>query len=205
MIGASAVPSGSEVLVGLWRGAQDMALVSDTREQWIAVIDDYLTVAEMICGGGCRQGYSAVLLLLCAIDAMGNGLLAEKPRKWCRLDVLAESPFDVKLTGDQIQNLTEWYRHLLVHTGTMAVGVDLVSERQGAPFDFDAKTALTRIRVPVLYEAVKRAWKQCDKTSFKLRSQSMAMPDLSASLTIATQPASGVVTVDRVQPTREEP
>ena len=53
-----------------------MAIESDARTQSIKVIDDYLAVAKMLCDDPkLPWGYSAALLLLCAIDAMGNGLL----------------------------------------------------------------------------------------------------------------------------------
>jgi hypothetical protein len=162
-----------------------LSLVSDPKEQWIQAIGEYLTIAgTCVPPSGDVRGYSATLLLLCAIDAIGNGLLSPVHRKWCRLDVLADpgGPFGLPLNKDQIDNLTHWYRNLLVHTGTMAPGSFLDPARQGAPFDFDANDALRLIRVPVLYEVVKRAWDQCDKTGFTLPPQSMAMPDISVPL-----------------------
>ena len=57
-----------------------MPLVRDPKDQWIEIVEDYLTTAKMLtdmkrADGSIPKGYSATLLLLCATDAIGHGLL----------------------------------------------------------------------------------------------------------------------------------
>ena len=103
-----------------------MAVEKSRQEQAIGVINEYLTAAD-ICiknerSGSGVLGYPAALLLLCSVDALGQGVLP-KTQELTRLDVLADPLFDSVLTVDQARQLKNWYRHLLTHTGTMAVGV----------------------------------------------------------------------------------
>lgn len=56
----------------------------EPKDQWVALIEDYLSLArrcirEKRADGAIPHGYSVALLLLCAIDAMGHGLLPVTP------------------------------------------------------------------------------------------------------------------------------
>lgn len=103
--------------------------MSNSKDQWIQVIEQYLTAAkecldlhfEMNTSRPSRchmLGYSATLLLLCATDAIGNGLLPPTYRRngrpvYTRLDVLMHHPpFDPNLNLDctKVGNLVRWYR-----------------------------------------------------------------------------------------------
>lgn len=63
------------------------------------------------------------------------------------------------LNDDKIKGRTHWYRDYRVHTATLPPNVFLKPETQGQPFDFDKNQGLTLIRVPVLYDVVKDAWR----------------------------------------------
>lgn len=152
-----------------WRH-KAVANATSPKDQWIQVIEEYLTTAEWCIdtskGAGIR-GYSATLLLLCVTDAMGHGLLPDNGRS-TRLDVLMYPPFDpaLNLNASKVGNLVSWYRNMLAHTGTMSPNVFLEPDEQGVPFSFDGNDALNVIRVPVLYQAVKAAWEGRDKSIF---------------------------------------
>ena len=143
-------------------------MVNNLKDLSEAVIEEYLISVETCLDKRRKRGllgYPATLLLLCTIDAMGHGLLPANGQK-TRLDVLTQSPFNLKLTPTQVDNLTSWYRHLLAHTATMAPNAFLLPDTQGQPFDFDTSGALTVIRVPVLYKVVKAAWESRNKSAF---------------------------------------
>jgi hypothetical protein len=150
-----------------------MAKEKSRQEQAIGVIEEYLTAAEMCIkttkADGRILGYPAVLLLLSATDAIGHGVLPYNQDK-TRLDVLATKHFGSALTSSQATQVTNWYRHLLAHTGTMMTDVYLVPDAQGEAFDFDDSGAPVLIRVGKLHEIVSRAWTQVDKTAFSPRS-----------------------------------
>lgn len=146
-----------------------MAAEKSLREQAIGVIDEYLRAAD-ICiktakPGGGILGYPAVLLLLCATDAIGHGVLPSN-EEFTRLDVLADPLFGPALLPDQVKKVKNWYRHLLAHTGTMALGVHLEPDAHGLPFEFDTTGAPVLIRVGKLHEIVSKAWGQVNKATF---------------------------------------
>ena len=160
-----------------------MAAEKSLREQAIGVIDEYLRAAD-ICiktakPGGGILGYPAALLLLCATDAIGHGVLSDN-REFTRLDVLADPLFGRALTLDQARQVKKWYRHLLAHTGTMALGVHLEPDGQGPPFEFDTTGAPVLIRVGNLHEIVSNAWRQVNKATFNPPSASGTQPDPAA-------------------------
>jgi hypothetical protein len=133
------------------------------------VIEEYLISAKACLDKRRKRGllgYPATLILLCTIDAMGHGLLSPIKNRDTRLDVLQQPPFNRNLTNAQVDNLTNWYRHLLAHTATMAPNAFLTPDAQGEPFDFDTSGALTVIRVPVLYKVVKAAWEGRNESAF---------------------------------------
>lgn len=153
------------------------------KQQWIQVVEEYLTAARECLGlhlevntsrpSRCHMlGYSVTLLLLCATDAIGHGLLPpickNGRRVNTRLDVLMQPPFDLNpnLDSTKVRKLTSWYRNMLAHTGTMSPNVFLEPAVQGEPFGFDNDDAPTLIRVPVLYEVIKAAWERRDKDVF---------------------------------------
>jgi hypothetical protein len=139
------------------------------REQAIGVIDEYLMAADIcikkVKPDGGVLGYPAALLLLCAVDAIGHGVLPPND-DFTRLDVLATENFGSVLTKDQAKQVKEWYRHLLAHTGTMAVGVHLEPGSDGEPFEFDNTGAPILIRVSKLYEITNSSWQRVVKATF---------------------------------------
>jgi hypothetical protein len=162
------------------------ARVSREKEQWTKAVEEYLTTAEWCVDpsqhGGSIMGFSATLLLRCAVDAMGHGLLAPINGKLTRLDVLLRPPFDLFLNLDdtKVSNLTVWYRHMLAHAGTMAPGAFLEPHTQGKPIDFNQDGQPHLIRVPVLCEVVKSAWARRDPSTFYQPSMNRAPPNAAA-------------------------
>jgi len=162
-----------------------MALpTSPQQQQSFVVIEEYLTTARMCIDkpkpGGGFLGYPATLLLLCVVDSIGNALLPPN-RQSTRLDILLQPPFSITpLTGDQVEDLTHWYRNSLAHTATLPANVVLDTQAHGQPFDFDTNHALTLIRVPVLYDVVLEAWNRQDKTAFTPGSVRRRPPDPAA-------------------------
>jgi hypothetical protein len=161
-----------------------VAIANNLKDLSVEIIEEYLTAAKACIDTrkteGGILGYPATLLLLCATDAIGHGLLPPDNQRNTRLDVLQQGPFSLGLSDTQITNLAHWYRHLLAHTGTMAPGAFLTPETQGKPFEFDMNGALTMIRVPVLYDAVKAAWDGRNKSAFNPPSLRKLPPDPSA-------------------------
>lgn len=160
-----------------------MAKERSPEQQAIGVIDEYLTAADMCIGtlkpDGGILGYPAVLLLLCATDAISHGVLPPS-RDFTRLDVLADPLFGPALAANQARQLKNWYRHLLAHTGTMAVGVHLEPDTQGQPFEFDASGAPVLIRVGKFREIVSSAWARVNKATFNPPTATGAQPNAAA-------------------------
>jgi hypothetical protein len=153
-----------------------MQLVSDPKDQWVEIVEDYLTTAKMLINmkradGSIPKGYSATLLLLCATDAIGHGLLPLDKSKSCRFDVLKCPPFNLPLTDDQIGILKEFFSHGLAHVGTTAPDVYLLPNDNpgGHPFVFDQNRMLTSIWVPSFYNVVKAAWDNRKKNVFNAK------------------------------------
>jgi hypothetical protein len=136
------------------------------------VMEDFLMAAG-ICvetrktyGG--ILGYPATLILLAVTDAIGHGL--DVGSGDTRLAVLQHPSFSEKLakfgqdlSSRHVKNLTQWYRHMLAHSGLIAPGVALTPEREGAPFGFTGEE-LTSIRVPVLYQLIRDVWGELKHT-----------------------------------------
>src|SRR5271167_4356741 len=117
-----------------------MTIAATQKEQWVQIVEDYLGLAQRCVDqrnpdGSIPHGYSATLLLLCATDAIGHGLLGPREDDACRLDVLMSLPFSLALNADQIRNLKEFFRNGLAHAGVMARQVYLSSDTTGLPFE----------------------------------------------------------------------
>ena len=136
------------------------------------VIEDFLTAAgtcvETRKADGGILGYPAALILLAVTDAIGHGLNVGSGDT--RLAVFQHPSFskrlrtfDQSLGKGQLKNLTQWYRHMLAHSGLIAPGVALTPEREGAPFGF-TNEELTFIRVPVLYQLIRDVWSELAPT-----------------------------------------
>jgi hypothetical protein len=152
-----------------------LTIAATPKDQWIQIVEDYLGLAQHCVDqqnpdGSIPHGYSATLLLLCATDAIGHGLL-DPSQDACRLDVLMCPPFSQTLNMAQIKNLKEFFRNGLAHAGVMAPQVYLRPEATGLPFNFDTNGVLTEIRVPVLNKIVQAGWRDRDPDAFhsKLR------------------------------------
>ncbi len=189
----------------------------EAKDQWILAIEEYLSTVSDYCldksrHGGRIKGYSAALLLLCAADAMGHGLLTPNGQ-FTRLDVLLDLPFDktvLQLDPPKIKSLTKLYRHKLVHTGMMMPNAFLRDE-QGAPFEFDENgvtpslvehnkrllngPTLRSIRVPALYDAVEAAWRARDPSIFYPPTESAPPPSAEWISSLNLMNASGVVSL----------
>lgn len=146
-----------------------MAIADNLKDLSVEVLCEYLAAAKMCTDtrkpSGGILGYPAAVLLLCAIDAIGHGLLPGNG-KFTRLDVLKGPPFNLDISDAQIDNLANWYRHSLVHAATIAPGAFLTPDTEGEPFDFDGNGAPIVVRVPVLYEIVRAAWEKLDASTF---------------------------------------
>ena len=149
-----------------------MAPPQTIKELGIAIIEDFLVATKMcvetrkVDGG--ILGYPATLLALSILDAIGHGLKVGSGHT--RLAVLRHSPFKEllaksghELSCGHVKNLTQWYRHMLAHSGLIAPGVALTPETDGAPFGFSGEE-LTLIRVPVFYQLVRDAWDELKDT-----------------------------------------
>jgi hypothetical protein len=127
------------------------------------VIEDYLEVALLAIDtkkpGGGIHGYSAALLLLCAVDAIGRGLGAAGGGK-ARLEVLNRTEFGQSLSVPEIDLLRDLYRNPLTHQARLGSDRAFMSpDADGAAFEFRAgKLAL--IRVPVLYRVVRDVFRR---------------------------------------------
>jgi hypothetical protein len=130
------------------------------------VIEECLIAAGMCVKArkpdGGILGYPATLLLLAVTDAIGHGLDVGSGNT--RLRVLKHPPFrellaksGQKLSCKHVDNLTQWYRHVLAHRGLIAPGVALTPETEGPPFGFTGNE-LCFIRVPAFRQLLQDAW-----------------------------------------------
>jgi hypothetical protein len=114
--------------------------------------------------GGCL-GYSATLLLLCIVDALGGYLALDKIN-----DIPKREPFRVfnhllfglTLTTDQIKRLEWWYRNGLANNASLPPGTCLTGE-EGQPFEFAVNGDPIKIRIFSFHRLVQGAWDQFDK------------------------------------------
>jgi hypothetical protein len=155
-----------------------MAIHPNTNSLTIEVIEEYLDIAKLCIAtkksDGGIYGYPATLLLFCVIDALGNCLISGKEP----FRVLKGAPFNCDLTDSQIKNLEQWYRNLLAHNGTIAAGTCLSPKEGSTPFEFASNKPIL-ICVKSLYDLVRTAWKQVDKTKLNVGLNSHANPKIS--------------------------
>ncbi|SPE17480.1 hypothetical protein SBA5_100078 [Candidatus Sulfotelmatomonas gaucii] len=132
----------------------------------VEAIEEYLAITKYCVetrkNGGGIYGYPATLLLFCVIDAIGNGKRAGKEP----FRILKEAPFNCRLNDAQIKTLETWYRNPLAHEGMIAPGVCLSPEESGDAFAVVGDEPV-QIRVKTLYNLVRAAWDQIDKSTLK--------------------------------------
>lgn len=146
-----------------------MAIHDEPAKLSVEVIEEYLSTVTMCLNhrkadGGCF-GYSATLLLFCAVDALGGYLALDKSNgipKGEPFQVLNHPLFGLTLTTDQIKRLEWWYRNGLAHNASLPPGTCLTGE-EGQPFDFAVNGDPINIRVFSFHRLVKGAWDQFDK------------------------------------------
>jgi hypothetical protein len=140
-----------------------MAYHLDPSTMVVEAVDEYLQMAE--CGinfqkpGGGILGYPSALLLLSVIDILGSYAVSTKEP----FMVLLQPCFGMPLTVRQVKQIETWYRNLLAHNGSIALGALLRPDDDGAPFELDQHGQPTILRVKPLFRAVKAAWERFDR------------------------------------------
>jgi len=174
-----------------------MSIVTNARDLSIEIIDEYLQAAraclETHKPDGGLLGYPAMLLLLCATDAMSHGQ-SQRSKPYTQLDVLNDPPLSLGLTKPQLGNLLKWFRDGLCHLALMVRNVTLLPDRNGLPFEFSRSDALVGVRVPVFFESVASAW-NARKPQFIPHTQGLPIANVQSPVLTSSQspPASGSV------------
>jgi hypothetical protein len=141
-----------------------MTIADNLKEHSAEVIEEYLTAAEWCINekkaNGGILGYPAMLLLFCATDAIGHGILPSRPGDDPRLEILIHPNFGLKLNDpdSQLKLLKKVYRNSLTHNGQLWRDAYMTPDIEGEPFDFSPDGTQTLIRVPVFCKVVKCGW-----------------------------------------------
>jgi hypothetical protein len=152
-----------------------MAQFQDYKSMFEQAVDEYLETAEWCLGERRRNkscfGYSATLLIFCAVEAMGRALIHNEVAKLGAVRkndfrMLAHEKLGVGLSSVQITNLAKWYRNNLAHTGVLIEGIGLSPEPAAYPFEFCPDNEPRKIYVRPFFEIVQRAWKEIDHEVF---------------------------------------
>jgi hypothetical protein len=99
-----------------------MAIQPSYYSQSIAIINEYLEAAGILIGKRKDDdgvyGYTALLIILCAVDAMGQ---PESPEKTSTKIGPILNKFEVEgLSAENINQIEHWYRNGLSHVGALA-------------------------------------------------------------------------------------
>jgi hypothetical protein len=98
-----------------------MAIEPSYDSQSIAIINEYLEAAGILIGkrkvDGGVYGYTALLIILCAVDAMGQPVSPEKTNT--KIGFILNK-FGVEgLSEENIKQVEHWYRNGLSHVGAL--------------------------------------------------------------------------------------
>jgi len=145
------------------------------KEMFEQAVDEYLETAEW-CLGERRHnkscfGYSATLLVFCAVEAMGRALVDNEIKKLGAVRkndfrMLAHEKLGLCLSSVQITNLAKWYRNNLAHTGVLIEGIGLSPKPEVYPFEFHSNHEPRKIYVRPFFEIVQRVWQKIDHGVF---------------------------------------
>jgi hypothetical protein len=170
-----------------------MAIHLNANSLTAEVIEEYLDIAKLCIAtkkqDGGIYGYPATLLLFCVIEALGRSLTAGKEP----FRVLNGTPFNCRLNNTQVKQLKQWYRNPLAHNGMIAPGVCLSPEERGDAFRFAADEPVL-IRVKSLYDLVRAAWEQVDRTTLHNIERLCTNPEIRNPLLVSGATASMPVT-----------
>jgi hypothetical protein len=143
------------------------------------VIDEYLRASQLCLedtkpDGGCL-GYTATLLLFCAVNALGSYLAGDKVEiqgKQHRITdgepfrVLNHACFGLSLSHHEIKQLESSYRNALAHNAMIEPAALLFAIDGVAPFEF--KSGAVWIRLLSFQNRVAEAWKVFPKGRIQL-------------------------------------
>ncbi|MCL4525954.1 MAG: hypothetical protein M1492_05585, partial [Gammaproteobacteria bacterium] len=91
-----------------------MAIHHDSNEQSKAIVEEYMQAVNILLGlrkgDDGVYGYTALLILLSIIDALGQ---SETKTRGANLDILKQTPFN--LPDEIVKQINMWYRNGLVH------------------------------------------------------------------------------------------
>ena len=154
-----------------------MAIHGNKRDLTIESVSECLDAADLLIKhrkvDNGMMGYAAVLLLFSVIDAIGHHL--DVGTGHTRLVALNSFQLEPRLEPQQICDITKWYRNSLVHNASIVPGVVLSPDDTGEVFEFViAKPVM--IRVPQLYELVRKAWTELDKADFNPLRHTITVP-----------------------------
>lgn len=171
-----------------------MAIEKDYYSQGRKIIEEYLEASNLLIEqqkeGGGAYGYTALLIMLCVIDAMGQSL---RPIPGTNFDILSDPLFnisdnDVKRIVDQIKC---WYRHGLSHVGAIPenIYIELGSIKED-PFLIDG-SEIKSIRLKSLRGKIISLWESRKNTfcSERINLKTVGFP--SGCAPFLTEPSSG--------------
>jgi len=171
-----------------------MAIHENKRDLTIESVSECLDAAKLLIdyrkADNSMMGYAAVLLLFSVIDAIGHHSNVGSGN--IRLAVLQSQSFGITPcpSDPQICAIKKWYRNSIVHAASIVPGVVLSPDDTGDVFEF-VKTKPVMIRVPQLYELVRRAWATLDKANFDPLRHTNIVPPPPLTASLYAQTASG--------------
>ena len=129
-----------------------MTIRDDLKKHVEDVIDEYLlTATTCLQKGSEAAGYSAVVLLFSALEAIISYSRQEHSKDDLFVIALTHNPFN--LTASQSGNVKDWFRNPLAHNGCVARNAILdLAHTECRPFEFSHNNAVTKIYVDALLE-----------------------------------------------------
>ena len=116
-----------------------MAIESDYQSQAIAIMDEYLAAAKILLtkrkSDNGVYGYTALLIMLCFIEALDHLDQSVKYPQDNNLSFLAEEPFGLNNNTQIINQIKHWYKNGLSQVGALPENVFIeMGEDDDYPF-----------------------------------------------------------------------
>ena len=140
-----------------------MAIEKDYSSQGRKIIEEYLEASgnlltERKSDGGV-YGYTALLIMLCIIDAIGQ---STESIHGTNFSILTEEQFNL---GDAVvKQITHWYRNGLSHVGAMPenIFIDLGEEHED-PFEITG-SKIKSVKLKSLHKKIASSWEARKET-----------------------------------------
>ena len=171
-----------------------MAIEKDYSSQGKKIIDEYIEASSLLINktkndGAGVYGYASCLIILCAIDAIGQSISGGK-YTGSDFSILSSN---FMLDDDVVKQIAHWYRNGLSHIGAIPDNIFIsIGGEEEEPFVVTGGQ-VEKINILSLINAVKSLW-ESKKDKFvpaRLKDKPCGFPNFVTPSSTLTEPSSG--------------